>query len=78
MHRDSQSSRQSSIRNADSRQDPLVVVIDEYLALVESGATVDIEAFVGRYPGFGQELRDCLEALDLVARVTAEPPLGVK
>ncbi len=44
----------------------VVRAVQEYLALAESGADVQREEFVARYPDIAQSLEDCIDAVELV------------
>ena len=46
--------------------DLLGEAIEEYLALAEGGARPDVEAFVARYPGLEEDIREALEGLELI------------
>ena len=57
--------------------DPLVRAVERYLALVDAGEMVEVDAYVQDYPDLGDELRDCLQAYDLVARVAPAVASGM-
>ncbi len=51
---------------ASDADDRLGEAIETYLALIEQGAAPDPEAFAGRYPDIGDDIRSALEGLELV------------
>jgi len=57
--------------------DELAQVLDDYLAEVEAGRPVDVEAWVGLHPVIADRLRACLKGLHLVEEVAgAIGPVG--
>lgn len=71
-----------------AHEDPLVTAVEAYLASIEVGEPIEIDQFVRRYPEL-HDLRDCLEALDVVSQVAPDvagqatgsnvsPPIGSK
>ncbi|MEK6237268.1 MAG: hypothetical protein N2C14_21365 [Planctomycetales bacterium] len=48
------------------REDQLDALLEEYLGDLDSGAEVDRESFLGRWPEFADDLRELLETAEMV------------
>ncbi len=56
------------------REDEIARIADEYFLARKNGVSISIESFLRRYPHLGDELRESLEAIDLLSTPAATVP----